>query len=106
MIARHWRGIAKPGEAGRYIGHLKTDTFPKLAAIHGFISASILTRELEHGTEFLVITRWDSMDAIEQFAGPSAEEAVVPASVQSMMVEFDQRVIHYEVVEDYRPKSN
>ena len=49
--------------------------------------------------EFLVVTRWESLDAIVKFAGADAEAAVVPPHVQSMMIEYDQRVRHYEVVE-------
>jgi len=36
--------------------------------------------------------------AIESFAGEDAEAAVVPLVAQSMMVEFDARARHYEVV--------
>lgn len=100
MISRHWKGIAKPGEAENYIEHLRTDTFPKLLEINGFINASILKRPLVQGTEFLIITVWKSIEAIERFAGPRADIAVVPDVVQAMMIEYDRTVSHYEVVED------
>ena len=32
-ISRHWRGVAKPEEADRYILHLQNETFPKLVRI-------------------------------------------------------------------------
>jgi heme-degrading monooxygenase HmoA len=100
MISRHWKGIAKPGEAENYIEHLRTDTFPKLAKINGFISASILKRTVAQGAEFLIITVWESLEAIERFAGARADVAVVPEVVQAMMFEYDRNVIHYEIVED------
>jgi heme-degrading monooxygenase HmoA len=100
MISRHWKGIGKPGEADNYIEHLRTDTFPILSKINGFISASILRRTVEQGTEFLIITVWESIESIEQFAGAKADVAVVPESVQAMMIEYDRTVSHYEVVED------
>jgi heme-degrading monooxygenase HmoA len=100
MISRHWKGIAKPGEAESYIKHLRCDTFPKIAKIDGFISASILKRPVSQGTEFLIITIWESIESIERFAGARAEVAVVPEVVQAMMVEYDRTVSHYEVVED------
>jgi heme-degrading monooxygenase HmoA len=103
MISRHWRGIAKHGEADNYIAHLKTDTFPKLAQIDGFVSASILKRAVTLGTEFLIVTVWKSMDAITRFAGRDAIVAVVPELVQSMMIEYDKQVIHYEVADTYSP---
>jgi heme-degrading monooxygenase HmoA len=98
MISRHWRGVARPEEAENYISHLKNDTFAKLATMKGFLGASVLRREVSGGTEFLVITNWESMEAITQFAGPAADLAVVPASVQAMMTEYDRTVAHYEVI--------
>jgi len=100
MISRHWKGIAKPGEADNYIKHLRSDTFPKLSEIGGFISASILRRTVRQGTEFLIITVWESIEAIERFASATADVAVVPEVVQAMMIEYDRIVRHYEVVAD------
>jgi heme-degrading monooxygenase HmoA len=99
MISRHWKGIARPGEADKYIEHLRTDTFPKLSGIDGFISASILKRAVGQGTEFLIITVWESIEAIKRFAGSTADIAVVPDVVQAMMIEYERTVSHYEVVE-------
>jgi heme-degrading monooxygenase HmoA len=97
MISRHWKGITKPGLADRYIAHLTRETFPGLAAIPGYRSASILSREVREGTEFQVVTLWDSMDAVRAFAGETADVAVVPAVVQEMMADYDRRVVHYDV---------
>jgi len=101
MISRHWRGIAKSEEAVHYIHHLRNDTFPKLARIDGFIKASILRRSTAEGTEFLVVTIWQSVEAIRQFSGESEQTAVVPPEVQAMMVDYDREVAHYEIVEEY-----
>jgi heme-degrading monooxygenase HmoA len=49
--------------------------------------------------EFLIVTRWESLEAIRAFAGPDAEAAVVPEKVQTMMLVYDRRVRHYQVVE-------
>lgn len=103
MISRHWTGIAKPGRADDYINHLRTDTFPKLSGIDGFIRASILTRPVDEGAEFLIVTEWGSIEAIKAFAGEPPDVAVVPEVVQSMMVEYDEKVRHYEVEETYLP---
>jgi len=50
------------------------------------------------GTEFLVISVWESLDAVRQFAGPDVEAAVVPEKVRGWMIEYDCRVQHYDVV--------
>lgn len=98
MIARQWRGLARAEQADAYQEHLRTETFPALRNIPGFVDASILRRKASGGVEFLVVTRWASMDAIRQFAGVDPEVAVVPDKVRRMMIEFDSRVRHYEVV--------
>jgi hypothetical protein len=42
MISRHWKGIARPGQAEGYVDHLRRDVFPKLAAIPGFVRATVV----------------------------------------------------------------
>ena len=98
MVERHWTGIAKTNKAENYIEHLTEKTFPGLALLTGFIEARILRRPVEDGVEFLVITVWESVDAIRQFAGEKAEVANVPPEARTMMVRFDEFARHYEVV--------
>lgn len=97
MISRQWKGIARINEADRYIKHLKTDTFPTLKKIKGFQSVSILTVKRLNGVEFLIVTEWESIEAIKHFAGDDIEVAVVPEIVQSMMIEYDKTCRHYEI---------
>jgi heme-degrading monooxygenase HmoA len=99
LISRQWRGLARAERAEEYVQHLRRDTFAQLAGIAGFVDASILRRPVERGVEFLVVTRWRSLDAIRKFAGADAEIAVVPENVRQMMLDYDRRVVHYELVE-------
>ena len=101
MILRHWKGIAKVEEAANYIHHLTTETFPQLSTIQGFIEATISKRNVEQGVEFLVISIWESLESIKQFAGDDVNTAVVPSNVQAMMVDFDRFVTHYEIAGTY-----
>ena len=97
MIERHWKGIARKERANEYIAHLQNDTFKEIKTIKGFISASILKRNLSEGVEFLIITKWETLDAIKQFAGEKIEIAVVPELVRDIMLRYDENVNHYEV---------
>ena len=97
MIARHWKGLAKNERAADYIEHLQSDTFKKLAAMEGFVKATILSRKLGEGTEFLIITEWRDIDVIKQFAGEAYETAVVPQVARDMMISFDPVVSHYDI---------
>lgn len=98
MISRQWRGVARADRALDYEQHLLAETFPALERIPGFVDASILKRPVERGVEFLIVTRWQSLDAIRQFAGADETAAVVPPAVVAMMIDYDRRVTHFEVV--------
>jgi heme-degrading monooxygenase HmoA len=99
MIARHWRGLVKRDRADAYVEHLQSQTLPQLVQLAGFRDASIQRRELPQGVEFLVVTVWDSLGSIRSFAGNDVESAVVPEKVREMMVEYDHRARHYQVVD-------
>ena len=86
MISRHSRGLAKSTHADEYVEHLRTETFPQLSNIPGFVNASILKRKVQEGVEFLIVTNWESIKAIEQFSGREPETAVVPEKVRKMMM--------------------
>ena len=99
MISRQWRGLAKPDCSQAYADHLRKETFPAIGKLPGFLRASILRRMLPEGVEYLVLTEWANLEAIRQFAGNNVECAVVPAAVREMMLEYDQVVRHYEIIE-------
>jgi heme-degrading monooxygenase HmoA len=98
VISRQWRGLARSERAQDYIRHLLTETFPALRKIPGFVDASILSRTLATGVEFQIVTRWESIDAIVKFAGADPEVSVVPPPAVDMMIEYDRRAKHFEVV--------
>jgi heme-degrading monooxygenase HmoA len=98
MIARIWRGTANgSANADAYEHHVTKTVLPSLAVIPGHRGARVLRRPQAHGIEFLVITFWDSMDAIREFAGEHAESAVVEPEARAVLVEFDDFVRHYEI---------
>jgi heme-degrading monooxygenase HmoA len=98
MISRHWQCIAKPASSDEYVHHLQSETFPALRSIPGFVEAWVQRRTVGAGVEFVVITHWESMESIRKFTGVDTEEAVVPGKARDMMVEFERRVRHYEIV--------
>jgi len=46
---------------------------------------------------FIVETLWSSMEAIDRFAGPDREAAVVAVEALHLLTSYDRRVRHYEV---------
>lgn len=98
MIVRVWHGrtgLASPGEYPRYfIDHV----LPQLKRIDGFLGATLLRQHRAHDLEFVVETRWASMDAIRAFAGANIDRAVVEPEAETILTDYDQKVAHYEVV--------
>jgi heme-degrading monooxygenase HmoA len=99
MIVRQWRGLARHDGATAYLRHLQTETFSRLRGIEGFVGARVLRRAHANGVEFIVETSWRSLDDIRRFAGADAEIAVVPPAAAALMLEYDARARHYEVID-------
>lgn len=57
----------------------------------------ILHRTFEDRTEFLILSYWESFEAIRAFAGEDQERAVYYAKDHEYLLEMDLRVTHYEV---------
>ena len=100
MIVREWRGRANPSQAEAYPKHFREKVIPELRQIPGFTGAQLGRHQLDDTIEFLVLTRWRSMEAIRAFAGMDVEKAVVDPGAVAALVEFDSSVRHYEVLED------
>ena len=99
MIIREWRGRAAKSNSEAYPQHFRTKVAPELRQVPGFIGADLSQRVLNDKIEFLVLTKWYSMDVIRRFAGSDVGKAVVEPGAVAALVDFDDRVHHYEVVE-------
>ena len=102
MIARMWKGLALPNKADEYAKHLEMSVLAELRGIDGFQGVQLMQRNSSGGVEFIVLTYWESMDAIRKFAGEDIEVAVVAPAAQPLFREYDPRVKHFEVVLNVR----
>lgn len=98
MIARIWRGFAIPEKAEDYVKHLQMSVLPELRQIDGFQGVTLMRQDSAQSVEFLVLTLWESMEAIRRFAGEDAEVAVVAPAARALFREYDSTVKHFEVV--------
>lgn len=98
MIARMWRGWASRENAAAYEEHFRSEVLSELSRVPGYRRAELLRREDGVETEIVVVTRFESMDAICAFAGADPEAAVVAPRARELMSRFEDRVRHYEVV--------
>jgi len=97
-IVRMWRGHSATANSEQYSQHATRKVFPKLRDISGYRGAYLLRRNARGETEFVVLTLWDSMDAVRKFAGAEPEKAVVEPEARSALTDFDESVLHYEIV--------
>jgi len=97
VIARVWKGTARPEHADAYVAHLREKTFPQLSAIAGHRGAYVLRRDRGGIVDFTVITLWESLDAIRAFSGSDPEAAVVPPAAQALLASYDDRAVHWDV---------
>ncbi len=96
-VVRVWSGRARRDDAARYVSHFARDVLTSLRSTNGFQHARLLYREVDAETEFLVLTRWDSLDVVREFAGADLDLAVVADEAREALTSFDTLVRHYGV---------
>jgi heme-degrading monooxygenase HmoA len=98
MIVRTWRSQATAASALAYADYFRTNLLPELHKIEGFRGAYLLRDDQDGKVEFLVLTKWASLEAIRAFAGDDVNRAVVEPEAVAVLTSFDATVRHYEVV--------
>ena len=101
MISRVWRGVTASREnADKYVDHVNTNVVPQLAKLKGHVNIKVLRRDLNDEVEVLVITQWESMDAIKGFVVEDINKAVVEPQAIAVLKEYDDTVRHFEIALD------
>ncbi len=97
MIARLWHGVTLAEKAEQYLAFLRTRAVPDYRATPGNLSVDILHRTVGAITHYLIVTRWESPQAIEAFAGSDITQAKYYREDVDFLLEFEPTVEHYEV---------
>ncbi len=98
MIARTWRGRVAADRGDEYFEYLKETGIKEYSETPGNRGVLVLRRSVEGQVEFLLVTLWDSMDAVRGFAGEDVETAVFYPQDDAFLVERDLTANHYEVL--------
>jgi heme-degrading monooxygenase HmoA len=98
MVLRMWRARSTAEKSASYVDHVTKNVFPLLCSIEGHRGAYLLKRGLDNVIEFVVLTLWESMEAVHSFAGPKTEKAVVDPDAQAVLTSYDESATHYQVV--------
>ena len=96
MIARIWRGVTSAEQAEEYFAYLRETGLKDYRAIPGNRGVQVLRRTYEGKAEFLLISLWESYEAIRTFAGEDIERAVYYSKDQAFLLELEPKVTHYE----------
>ncbi len=103
MIARTWHGVTLADKADAYFSFLTKTGVPDYKATPGCQGVYVLRRIEGDHAHFLLLSLWESADAIRQFAGPDMERAVYYPEDPDYLLELEPNVTHYEVL--LRPRE-
>jgi heme-degrading monooxygenase HmoA len=97
MIARHWRGWTRNEDAGAYEKLLKEKVLPGLREIEGYRGGYILRNDGPSEVEFVVLNFFDSLEAVERFAGADYATPVLEPEAKRLLSRIEPWAVHYEV---------
>ncbi|MGH2664143.1 MAG: antibiotic biosynthesis monooxygenase [Actinomycetota bacterium] len=97
MIARTWRGWTRTSDADAYVNYLRETGIREYRETPGNRAAYILRREEGERTEFVTLTFWESMEAVQGFAGEEVDHAVFYPEDDRFLIDRETEARHYEV---------
>ena len=99
MIARVWRGITAADKADAYIAYLRETALSDYAKAPGNCGVTVFKRIQGEHAEIVLLSMWESMDAVRAFAGGNPDRSVLYPEDENYLLEMEPLVRHYEVVE-------
>jgi heme-degrading monooxygenase HmoA len=97
-IARIWCGATKAQDADTYLDYLHQTGIAEYRRTPGNRGVTVLRRIAGDRAEFVLITIWESEDAIRRFAGDVIDRAVFYPDDDRFLIARDERVEHYQVM--------
>jgi heme-degrading monooxygenase HmoA len=98
MIARTWHGITDASKADLYVDYLNKTGIPEYRLTPGNLGVYMLRRIEGNKAHFLLLTLWESEEAVKRFAGPDMEKAKYYPEDERYLLELEPNVTHYEVL--------
>jgi heme-degrading monooxygenase HmoA len=98
MIARLWRGETPAAKADDYYEFLMKTGIKDYRATEGNRGVMMLRRVDGDRAEFLLISLWESEEAIRRFAGDDITKAYYYAEDKDFLLSFEPNVTHYELL--------
>ena len=98
LIARVWHGRTPTAKADDYEKYLQNSSLKKILATDGNHGVEVLRRTEGARTDFIVISYWESIEAVKRFAGADYQKAVILPRDGEYLIDAEPEVVHYEVV--------
>jgi heme-degrading monooxygenase HmoA len=105
MIARIWRGITPAERADDYVASLEGNLLRDCASTPGNRGISVLRRAQGEQCEIVLISLWDSLEAMRAYAGQNPERSVYYPEDEAYLLELEPLVRLYDVVATLSPQS-
>jgi heme-degrading monooxygenase HmoA len=97
MIARIWHGRTLTAKADEYEKYLNASGVARILKTQGNHGVEVLRKSDGPRTDFVVISYWESIEAVRRFAGADYTKAVVLERDKEFLIEVEPNVLHYEV---------
>ena len=97
MIARIWNGKTRIEDFEEYTEFMKSRAIPDYKKTKGFVKLTFLRNTNDDIGHFKLITFWENLEVIKNFAGEDFEKAKYYPEDEKFMLEFEEKVTHYEV---------
>jgi heme-degrading monooxygenase HmoA len=99
MIARIWRGATSEADADAYLDYLRDTGIREYRDTPGNRGVYVLRRLVAGQAEFLLLSLWESMDAVTTFAGDDPTKAVFYPEDDRYLVDRGEGIDHFDVLE-------
>jgi len=96
MITRVWHGRTSVENADKYLDFLLNDGTKEYRETPGNISIKVWKQMAADCCHFHTVTEWEDIAAIKAFAGEDCERAVYYPEDDGILLEFEEKVQHYE----------
>ena len=99
MIARTWTCRAPRADAGAAAAHILRTGIAECREVDGYRGSQLLRRDADPAfCELVLVTYWESLDAIRQFAGRDTSRAVLYPGDERHGIRADGTVTHREII--------
>ncbi len=97
MIVRRWRGATRAADADRYLAYLEATGLREYRSLPGNRGVLLLRRALEDQAEFVLLSFWESEDAIRAFSGNDIRVARFYPDDSEFLVDSDRHADHFQL---------